>query len=194
VIAGHFGFAAAVKSRAPEAPTWALLLASVWMDVIFVPLFAVGVETIEPLHGASAQGYGTGIIHADWTHSLLGALLIAISFGLVCAWPWGRKVGAILAAVVFSHWLLDLPMHHQDMPLLPGNAGHLPLLGFGLWSMPALAVALELLLIGVGSWLYWKKALEVAAAASASPRPAHVATLAMALSGLVTLVLNVAGI
>lgn len=194
MIAGHFGFAAAVKSRAPEAPTWALLLASVWMDVIFVPLFALGIETMEPFGGGSGQAYGGAIIHADWTHSLVGALLIAASFGLVCARPWGKKVGAILAAVVFSHWLLDLPMHHQDLPLLPGNAGHLPLLGFGLWSMPAAAILLEILIVAVGSWLYWKKATAMAEAAGADHRPAHVASIAMALSGLVTLGLNIAGI
>ncbi|HEX4381473.1 MAG TPA: hypothetical protein VH083_00930, partial [Myxococcales bacterium] len=62
MIAGHFGFAAAVKSRVPSAPGWALMLASVWMDIIFVPLFAFGIETIEPFHGG--KGYGNAVIHA----------------------------------------------------------------------------------------------------------------------------------
>ncbi|MEO8800235.1 MAG: permease, partial [Polyangiaceae bacterium] len=136
MIAGHFGLAAAVKSRVPTAPTWALMLASVWMDVLFVPLFLAGVETIEPFGGGDGQGYGAAVIHADLTHSLLGALVIAATFGLVCAIAWGKKLGAVMGAVVFSHWALDLPMHHHDMPLLPENAGHLPLLGFGLWSLP----------------------------------------------------------
>jgi len=194
VIAGHFGFAAVVKSRVPAAPTWALMLASVWMDVIFVPLFAAGVETTEAFAGGDGKAYGTLVIHADWTHSLIGALLIAAAFGLVCALPWGSKVGAVLAAVVFSHWLLDLPMHHQDMPLLPGNAGHLPLLGFGLWSVPAAAAFLELLLVGVGTWLYQRRALATAQAAGTSNKPANVASIALAVSGLVTLALSVAGV
>jgi membrane-bound metal-dependent hydrolase YbcI (DUF457 family) len=194
MIAGHFGFAAAVKSRVPAAPTWALMLASVWMDVIFVPLFVAGIETMEPFGGGDGQAYGAAIIHADWTHSLLGALVIAASFGLVCALPWGKKVGAVLGAVVFSHWVLDLPMHHHDMPLLPGNAGHLPLLGFGLWSFPAAAALLELVIVGVGTWLYWKKAAATEEAAGASTRPARVAAIAMAVSGVVTLALNLAGL
>src|SRR6185436_5115118 len=49
VIAGHFGFAAAVKARVPRAPLWALMLASVWMDVVFIPLFAAKIEPIEVL-------------------------------------------------------------------------------------------------------------------------------------------------
>ncbi len=193
MIAGHFGFAAAVKSRVPAAPTWALMLASVWMDVLFVPLLVAGVETVQPFGGGDGKTYGGLVIHADWTHSLVGALVIAASFGLVCAIPWGKKVGAVMGAVVFSHWVLDLPMHHHDLPLLPKNAGDLPLLGFGLWSYPALAALLELLLVGVGTWLYWRRAVAVTRASDASPRPAHVAAIAMAISGLVTLGLSVAG-
>jgi hypothetical protein len=88
VIAGHFGFAAAVKSRVPRAPLWALMLATVWMDVLFVPLVVGGIETFSPLPG-TAGGYGQVIIHADYTHSLVGALAIAAAFGAVAAIPWG---------------------------------------------------------------------------------------------------------
>ncbi|HEX7667043.1 MAG TPA: hypothetical protein VF407_21080, partial [Polyangiaceae bacterium] len=80
MIAGHFGFAAAVKSRVPAAPTWALMLASVWMDVIFVPLLVTHVETMEPFGGGDGKAYGGAVIHADWTHSLVGALVIAATF------------------------------------------------------------------------------------------------------------------
>jgi hypothetical protein len=193
VIAGHFGLAAGVKSRVPAAPTWALMLASVWLDVIFVPLLALGVETMAPFGAGDGKGYGAAVIHADWTHSLLGALVIAATFGVVCAIPWGRKLGAIMAAMVFSHWVLDLPMHHHDMPLLPANAGHLPLFGFGLWSFPALAALLELVLVAGGTWLYWRKAVAVAKTGGAETKRANVAALAMALSGVVTLALSVAG-
>lgn len=191
MIAGHFGFAAAVKSRVPAAPTWALMLASVWMDVIFVPLFATGIETMTPFGGGDGTSYGGAVIHADWTHSLVGALAIAASFGLVCAIPWGKKLGGVLGAVVFSHWALDLPMHHHDMPLLPANAGGLPLLGFGLWSLPALAALLELALVVGGTWLYWRRA--VAVAGRADRTRANAAAVAMGLSGVVTLALNLAG-
>ena len=147
MIAGHFGLAAAVKSRVPRAPLWGLMLATVWMDVLFVPLVVAKVETFAPLPGTKG-GYGEALIHADYTHSLLGALVIAAVFGAVAAIPWGKTVGAVMGAVVFSHWLLDLPMHHHDMPLLPANAGGLPLLGFGLWSLPV-ASALLLSLIHI---------------------------------------------
>jgi Na+-driven multidrug efflux pump len=67
MIAGHFGFAAAVKSREQETPLWALMLASVWLDIVFVPLFVMGLEKMEPVD-AVHSGYGANIIHADYTH------------------------------------------------------------------------------------------------------------------------------
>ena len=194
MIAGHFGLAAAVKSREPAAPTWALMLACVWLDVIFTPMFLAGIETMEPFGSGDGKQYGTAVIHADWTHSLVGALLLSALFGWVCARWWGRRIGSVLGAVVFSHWLLDLPMHHRDMPLLPGNAGHLPLLGLGLWSVPAASALLELALVCVGTWLYWRAALRATEKAGTNPRPAHVIGIAIALSGVLTLALNLAGL
>jgi hypothetical protein len=60
----------------------------------------------------------------------------------------------VLGAVVFSHWLLDLVVHRGDMPILPGSAGDLPLLGFGLWKAPVASILVELALIVAGAWLY----------------------------------------
>jgi hypothetical protein len=40
------------------------------------------------------------------------------------------------------------------MPLLPGNWGDLPLLGFSLWQYPWLSITLEALLIAAGIWMY----------------------------------------
>ena len=92
MVAGHFGFAAGVKARERQVPLWALMLATAWLDVVFVPLLLLGVERLEPVPGTKG-GYGNSIIHADYTHSLVGALVLAAAFGLVAAWPWGRRAG-----------------------------------------------------------------------------------------------------
>jgi hypothetical protein len=190
VIAGHFGFAAAVKAKVPRAPLWALMLACVWMDVVFIPLFAAGIEPIEALPGTRG-GYGQGVIHADYTHSLVGALVIAATFALVAAIRYRRDVAVVLGGVVFSHWLLDLPMHRADMPILPGNAGNLPRLGFGLWAHPVASALLELALVLGGVYLYWTEA----ARAFGEPETQRVrrVTWLLLASGIVTLGLNVAG-
>jgi hypothetical protein len=73
-----------------------------------------------------------------------------------------------MSLMVVSHWLLDLIVHRPDMPVLPGNLGGLPRLGLGLWTQPLLLPALELSLIAVGSFLYWRTARRVSADAGRS--------------------------
>ncbi|MCJ8014525.1 permease [Paenibacillus sp. KQZ6P-2] len=153
MFAGHFGLAAAVKSRQSETPLWALMLGTQLLDVIFVPLLLNGVETIVPV---GEGGYGGSVIHADYTHSLVGALLIAILAGIASWKLWGKRSAAVMSAVVFSHWLLDLLVHRSDLPILPGNLGHLPLLGFGLWRWPLISMLLEILLIAAGAIMYYQ--------------------------------------
>lgn len=160
MIAGHFGLAAGVKGEAPAVPLWALMLATVWLDVWFVPLLVAGVETVQTAPGTSG-GYGTGIIHADYTHSLLGALVLSAVLGLLVVRRWGRRAAIVLAAVAFSHWVLDLLVHRQDLPLLPGNAGDLPRWGFGLWQAPVVSALVELVLVAVGAYLYGRAASQV---------------------------------
>jgi len=108
LFAGHFGLAAAVKAKEPQIPLWTLMLSTQLLDVVFVPLFLTGVETMDPVAG---EGYGEQLIHADYTHSLVGALLIAIVAGFFTMRAWGKRSGLIIAAVVYSHWILDLLVH-----------------------------------------------------------------------------------
>ena len=160
MIAGHFGLAAATKAGRPSIPLWSLMLATVWLDVVFGPLFAANIEHIESAPGAHGV-YGGSVIYADYTHSLLGALLISAVYGLLFLRRWGRITALVLAAVAFSHWLLDLIVHRADMPILPGNAGDLPRLGLGAWRYPALAAVLEVALVVTGGYLYWRAARKV---------------------------------
>ena len=152
MITGHFGLAAGAQAAEPRVPLWSLMLATMWLDVVFLPLFLAGIETIDTPPGG---GYGSSVIHADYTHSLVGALVLSALLGGLAVRPWGRRAGLVLAGVAFSHWVLDLIVHRADLPILPGNAGDLPLLGFGLWRFPAIAVAFEVVLLIGGVYLYW---------------------------------------
>lgn len=189
MIAGHFGFAAGVKAREKQVPLWALMLATVWLDVIFVPLLLAKIETITPAEGDKTS-YGNAIIHADYTHSLVGALILAAIFGGVAAWAWGRRTGIVLGLVVFSHWVLDLIVHRIDMPILPGNLGNLPRLGLGLWQIPWLSAAVELALVLIGAFMYWRAVPKAGPGAS---RGRLVAILIL-IGGAATLALDVTGL
>lgn len=192
MIAGHFGFAAGVKAAEQPTPLWALMLGTVWLDVVFVPLLLTGIETVEPVAGT--QGYGANIIHADYTHSLIGAASLSAVYGAALGVRWGLRSGVVLGLVSFSHWVLDLVMHRADMPLLPGDIGHLPRLGFGLWQVPQAAAGIEALLVVAGAWLYWRAARSVSKAAGRDATRADIAGLLILIGGLGVLALDVSGV
>lgn len=186
MIAGHFGFAAAVKSREPETPLWALMLATVWLDVVFVPLYLSGIETTQ-LADKSHTGYGAAIIHADYTHSVVGMTLLSALLGLFAAWLWGKRPGIVIGLVAASHWLLDLLVHRADLPILPGDAGGLPRLGLGLWRYPLVSFSMELALVLAGAWLYWRAANRVVTAEGRGGLAAKIAAALIAVFGVLIL-------
>ena len=192
MIAGHFGFAAFAKSREPRVPLWSLMLATVWLDIVFVPLFLMKSETMEPVPGLPG-GYGQNIIHADYTHSLVGALVLSLILGLFFVSRWGRRCAIVLAFVSFSHWLLDLVVHRHDMPILPGNYGNLPRLGFGLWQFRTASALVELLLVILGAWCYWQAANVVTTAAQSGRTRAMITAVLIFLCGVAVLALDVTG-
>jgi membrane-bound metal-dependent hydrolase YbcI (DUF457 family) len=190
VIVGHYGLAAGAKSIDVRALLWSLMLATQWLDVVFMPPFLFGIETIEIL---PPGGYGEVVIHADYTHSLVGALVLSAAFGAVAWWRWDRRLGVLLGAVAFSHWVLDLIVHRGDMPVLPGNAGNLPLLGFGLWGTPVASILLEAVLFALGVFLYWRSARSTQPRPGSRVRPSLVAGALLA-SGAIVLALDALGI
>ncbi|HVZ14924.1 MAG TPA: hypothetical protein VG894_10740 [Bauldia sp.] len=193
MIAGHFGLAAGVKAKEPAVPLWALMLATAWLDVVFVPLFLAGIETIEPAPDATGP-YGASIIHANYTHSLFGAVVLSLIFGFAARRFWGDRAGWVLGLVAFSHWILDLIVHRGDLPILIGNVGNLPTLGFGLWRYPTVSAAVELVLVLAGSWLYWRAARQTAEAAGGEKRGlADLAGGLMLVFGLGTLAADLTG-
>jgi membrane-bound metal-dependent hydrolase YbcI (DUF457 family) len=192
MIAGHFGFAALVKSRERQAPLWALMLATVWLDIVFVPLFVAGAETITFV--GRPGGYGAGIIHADYTHSLIGAIALSVVFGLAFGWRWGSRTAIVLGLVSFSHWVLDLLVHRADMPLFPGHDLKQPLFGFGLWRYPWTAAGMELLLVVMGAWLYWRAARAITLVDDRARQRAGLVCLLVLIGGIVVLGLDVSGI
>lgn len=158
---GHFGLAAGAKKFAPRVPLWALFLSTYLLDVIFVFLLAAGVESLTPIDPAHPNAYGGILIHAEYTHSLVGALLISALAGWLASRRWGRRGGLAIGLVAFSHWILDLLVHRADLPILPGNIGNFSLLGFGLWEYPRASAAVELILILAGAALYGYSALKL---------------------------------
>jgi len=144
---GHYGVAFASKKAVPKVSLGTLLLASQLADLLWPIFLLVGLEHVRVAPGTTVV---SPLDFYDYpiTHSLVGALGWSLLFGLIYAAARRYPKGAwVLAAVVFSHWVLDLIVHRPDLPLIPGGTR----VGLGLWnSLPGtLVVELGLYLVGI---------------------------------------------
>lgn len=143
MIAGHLGLATLVRARVPRLPLWAAVVASLALDLAFVPLVLLGAESL------AGSGYGKVTIVAEYTHSMLGAAILAAAAGFAAARRWGRRAGSAIAGLVLSHWLLDLVVHRPDLALAPHDP--LPRLGFAGWNHPVFAAVAEAAFVIAGA-------------------------------------------
>jgi hypothetical protein len=97
------------------------MLATVLLDIVFVPLLLTGIETLQPVAGTHGT-YGANVIHADYTHSLVGAVALSVAFGIACGSRRKLRSGVVLGLVSFSHWLLA--SHGVVAGMSPVSANH----------------------------------------------------------------------
>ncbi len=148
MLIGHFGVGLAAKRATPAVSLGTLFLAAQFLDLLWPDLLLAGIEKarIDPNHIPPLD-----FTYYPISHSLLGALIWAALFGAVYYVLRRRRTAAVVTGLaVLSHWVLDLVVHHRDLPLLPGGVK----VGLGLWSYPIASNALEFGIFGVGLWLY----------------------------------------
>jgi hypothetical protein len=155
MYAGHFAAGLVIKSRAPRAPTWALLAGVGMLDILFGPFVIAGIERVTFTPGVTP---GMRFDFIDWSHSLLMSLVWGVVFGAFFARRGGR-VALAVAVAVFSHFVLDVVMHPPDLALWPHSAVHL---GLGLWTMlPTGWWFVELAFIGLCFFYYYRRSRQV---------------------------------
>jgi len=151
---GHFA-PAMIAARHKDAPSLPVLfIGAQLVDWAFFGLLLTGAEKMRVTPGISAMN-PMDLYHMPYTHSLLGSAIFALVFGALIFAVTRTRTGALIAAaVVLSHWFLDLLVHVPDLTL----AGSPPKLGFGLWNHPSIEMPLELALTLGSLWLYAKVA------------------------------------
>ena len=87
------------------------MLATQWLNVVFMPLVVLEFERMETVDGAKTGAYSQPAIYADYAQSLVGAFALSAVFAALMAYHYGKESGLVLFAVVWSHWLLDLLLH-----------------------------------------------------------------------------------
>lgn len=148
---GHFGVGLGAKAIVPRVSLGSLFVAAQFIDLLWPTLLLLGIERVRIEPGATAVT-PLAFEHYPVSHSLLAvlgwALLVACGHWLVRR---NKRAALVMAALVLSHWLLDLLVHRPDLPLVPGSD---IVVGLGLWSSLPLTLAVELPLFVVGARLY----------------------------------------
>jgi hypothetical protein len=148
---GHFAAGLALKAVEPRAPTWGLLLGVGLLDIIFGPLVLLGVERASITPDVSP---GFSLDYIDWSHSLLMSVIWSVLFALPFL-RMGRSVALVMGLAVFSHFILDVPMHPPDLALWPDSVVHI---GLGIWrSLPTGWWFVELAVVAAGWGYYVRK-------------------------------------
>ena len=138
---GHFGVAFAAKSAAPAISLGMLFVAAQFADLLWPILVLAGVERVE-IHPGVTAVTPLDFIHYPYSHSLVALVAwgVALGFGYRVIRDGGWRAFWVIAALVVSHWVLDVLVHRPDMPLSLGESTKV---GLGIWDSIALSVALE---------------------------------------------------
>ena len=153
MFVGHYGVSFAARRLYPSVPLWVFFIAVQLLDVVWAPLIVLGVEHVRIVPGITASN-PLDLYYMPYTHSLVAA--VAWSAAAYIGWRVWRARGAAAGAAaavgwaVLSHWMLDAVVHRPDLPLYDNTAK----VGLGLWNQPAVAFALESILLAGGVALY----------------------------------------
>lgn len=148
---GHFAVGFASKAVAPRASAGVLVMAPLFLDLLWPIFLLTGLESVRIDPGNTA--FTPLDLHDfPYTHSLVMAIVWSLVLGgLYFAVSRYGRGAVVVAAGVFSHWVLDFVTHRPDMPLYPGSTTYL---GLGLWNSRLGTVLVEVPLFLAGVWIY----------------------------------------
>ena len=152
MFVGHYGVSYAARRVERRVPLWVWFLAVQWMDIVWSVLVLLGIEKLRIVPGFT-EANALDLYYMPYTHSLPGSIVLSFVLGAIVAGftPGNRATTLLLvAAASFSHWVLDLLVHVPDLPLYDNAAK----VGFGLWRHVMVSFPLELIVLGLGAWLY----------------------------------------
>lgn len=150
---GHFAIGLLAKKNS-VLPSLAIMFVAVqFLDLIWPILVLLGIETLS-IDPGNTKMTPLNFEYYPYSHSLLMAVVWSLIFGLgYFLFTKNKRGSLLLGALVMSHWILDFITHRPDLPLSPFTDLKL---GLGLWNVPAGAITLEILLFGLGVYLYYR--------------------------------------
>jgi len=156
MFVGHYSVAFAAKTEKNKIPLWVLFIAVQFLDYIWATLVLLGIEKLRVIKGFTAGSMLDSYFH-PYSHSLVAAIawsvVAALIYKAICSRHrrlYSKSAPLIVAAAVFSHWVLDLIAHPRDLAIYDNTWK----VGFGLWNYRDPEFALEIALLAIGIVLY----------------------------------------
>ncbi len=139
---GHFAFAFVLMWLFPGVNPLVILVGVSFPDLLWPFLVLSGVEKVS-IDPSSPLQANIRFDRLRYSHSLVLGTAIAAIVGAVLALVVNPMTGLAFVVASASHWVLDIPVHIRDLPVL--GVARDRKVGLGLWTRPRLAFAVEFL-------------------------------------------------
>lgn len=155
MFAGHVGAALALGRAERRVNVGALVAAALLLDIVLWLFVLVGWEsvTIPANFGSTHQPEFV----FPYSHSLVASLVWS-ALAAAGAWVAYARLGSargraalLIAAAVFSHWILDALVHRAEMPLLGATS---QAVGLALWDHMSVALSVETAVVVLGTVMF----------------------------------------
>jgi hypothetical protein len=155
MFAGHVGAALAIGRAERRINVGVFVFAAVFIDFLLWLFVLLGWESVTIPANFAATHQPEFVF--PYSHGLLANIAWSAMAGIATYVLYPRLTGAtfraayLVAAAVFSHWLLDALVHIPELPV--AGAGSLKL-GLGLWQSMPVALVVEAIIAAAGLYLF----------------------------------------
>jgi len=155
MFAGHVGAALAFGRAERRVNIGAFVAAALLLDIVLWLFVIVGWESVTI--PASFRSRHQPEFVFPYSHSLVASLVWSVlaAGGVWSAYarlgPARARAAGLIAAAVFSHWLLDVLVHRPEMPLFGATS---QAVGFALWDHLFVALSVEAAIVVLGMFLF----------------------------------------
>jgi len=132
-----------------------LFFAALFLDFLLGGFVLLGQESMSV--PANYRTMADATFDFPWSHGLVASLGWSMG-GFILIWLTCKHASglqwigsSVVAAAIFSHFILDALVHVPELPLLGRGSVKV---GLSLWKHPAPELLLELTLLAAGLWLY----------------------------------------
>lgn len=156
MFVGHYAVGLVAKKVEPKLNLGWVFLAVMLPDALLGLFVLLGIEKVTIPVNYQDLRYLT--FEFPFSHGLVAALLWSGLTFVFFNWLWRRnaratKMAALMAAAVFSHFLLDVIVHIPEIPLLAQDSLKI---GLGLWHHLGVALGFETFITFMGLVIYLK--------------------------------------